>query len=107
MEMEATVTGISEFPADPKTTPYASAVFCVRYRVERIVDGDKPADEIFVYHPLFQKREFQPAATVKMGQRYHLKLRAWTEALPVFQQTLLDDFNALEPYFAESPTSLP
>ena len=107
MEMEATVTGISEFPADPKTTPYASAVFCVRYRVERIVDGDKPTDEIFVYHPLFQKREFQPAATVKMGQRYHLKLQAWTEALPVFQQTLLDDFNALEPYFAESPTSLP
>ena len=107
IELEARVTGISEFPADPKTTPYASAVFCVRYRVERVMAGDKPSDEIFVYHPLFQKREFQPAASVKLGQRYHLKLQAWTEALPVFQQTLLDDFNALEPYFTESPTPLP
>ena len=107
IELEATVTGISEFPADHKTTPYASAVFCVRYRVERIIAGAKPADEIFVYHPLFQKREFLPAAAVKMGRRYRLIIQAWNDALPVFKQTLLDDFNALEPHYAESPTPLP
>ena len=106
-EVEAVVTGISEFPADPRTTPYASAVFCVRYRVERVIAGALPADELFLYHPLFQKREFQPAAAVQMGRKYRLKLQAWNEALPVFQQTLLDDFNALEPYYAEVPIPIP
>ena len=106
-EVEATVVAISDFPADPTTAPYANAVFCVKYHVERVIAGAPINGDIFVYHALFQKRQFLPAARVKPGGRYVLKLQAWDKSVPVFQQTVLDDFNNAQVQYAEAPTARP
>lgn len=106
--IEATVEGISKFPTDLKSTTYADAVFCVKYRVDKVVSGGEFKDtEVFVYHPLFKKREFLPTAKVAVGQRVQLKLRDWSDDLEMFSKTLIDDFEAITIYYSETASPIP
>jgi hypothetical protein len=82
---------------------YADAVFCVKYRVERVVAGtlDPQFREIHVYHWLFRNRTFLPTADVKPGRLYRLKLIPWENAGEAAKERQLDDFFALQCFFSE------
>lgn len=104
LSVEATVVEISEFPANPKVTPYADALVSVKYRVDAVKHGSLEEKEIVVVHWLFKKREFLPAAKLKPGQNCVLNLVPWTDKLEAYHKRLLDDFGSVvDTYFQDTP----
>jgi hypothetical protein len=79
----------------------------VKYRVEAVKSGRLEEKEIVVMHWLFKKREFLSTVKLAPGQRCRLLLVPWAESLDAYTKTLLDNFDALDSFFQESPEIMP
>ncbi|MBP7951107.1 MAG: hypothetical protein KA004_15755 [Verrucomicrobiales bacterium] len=99
--VEATVLEKSAAP-NPKTVDYPEALYTVRYRIDRVLQGEFKEPEAVVMHWLFQDRKFVPTAEVEIGSRYRLTLSPWLDQAALQSKKQIDDVGGLDVFFAPS-----
>jgi len=101
----ATIEAVSKVP-DPQTKLYPDLVTYIRYRVDRVLEGDYDGKRIIVVHWGFREDGLRPAAGYKPGMRQELTVDlfdAHEELQTVNAATDANDI-ALIPYWALSVT---
>lgn len=76
---------------DPKTTPYASALFSAVFDEVEVVEGAYAKEELFVFLWAFRDRKLLDTAGLKPGDRCRLELRPFPSEGPEATATKLDD----------------
>jgi hypothetical protein len=73
LTVEATITDVSSVPAPKDLGTYRNVLTYIRYRVDKVVEGQMKDQHIIVVQWAVRDRIYQPAASYRVGQKQRIE----------------------------------
>ncbi len=95
-EIEAVLLKASSAPDPRQILPYKEAVASARFEVKQVLNGKLDAQHVLTMQMVMAKGQLLPAANLKVGTAYRLKLVSWSSVPRYHSHPMSDDIMDFE-----------